>query len=93
VRSPVEARWFATLVRRHLTPAGNYPAQSVTLAATTLTVTFARPEQDTAYGVSACPNWLTTVAVTSKTKTGCTITFGTAAPASAVCDIQTYRSE
>lgn len=86
-------RRFRTLVRRHLTPAGNYPAKAVTLAATTLTVTFPRAEQDTAYGVSATPSWLTTVAVTSKSTTGLTITFGTAAPASATCDIATYRSE
>lgn len=86
-------RRFRTLCRRHLTPAGNFVNQSVTLAATTKAITFARAEQDTAYGVSACPNWLTTVAVTTKTTTGCTITFGTGAPANATVDVLTYRSE
>jgi len=90
---PITERRFRTLTRRHLTPAGNYPAKAVTLAATTLTVTFPRAEQDTAYGVSCCPNWLTTVAVTSKSTTGLTVTFGTGAPANATCDIATYRTE
>lgn len=91
--TPFDLRRFLTLCRRHLTPAGNYPAQSVTLAATTKAITFPRAEQDTAYGVSALTNWLTTVAVTTKTTTGCTLTFGTAAPAGAKVDIATYRSE
>lgn len=89
----LDLRRFRTLIRRHLTPAGNYPKQSVPLAATTLTITFPRAEQDTAYGVSALPNWLTTVAVTSRSTTGLTVTFGTAAPASATCDVLTYRTE
>lgn len=89
----IDLRRFRTLIRRHLTPAGNYPKQSVTLAATTLTITFPRAEQDTAYGLVVTPSWLSTVAVTSKSTTGCTITFGTAAPASATVDVMTFRSE
>ena len=89
----VDLRRFRTLVRRHLTPAGNYPKQPVTLAATSVSITFPRAEQDTAYGVSATPSWLTTVAVTSKSTTGCTITFGTAAPANATVDVSTFRTE
>lgn len=87
------ARRFDTLTRRCLTPAGNFPATAVTLAATTLAVTFPRAEQDTAYGVSVTTSWLTTVAVTTKTTTGLTVTFGTGAPANATCDIQTWRTE
>ncbi|MGN6205988.1 hypothetical protein [Humibacter sp.] len=89
----ITQRRFDTLCRRHLTPAGNYPAQSVTLGATSLSVTFARAEQDTAFGVSVTPSWLTTVAVPTKTTTGCTVTFGTAAPAGATADVLTWRTE
>ena len=81
------------MLRRWLTPAGNQTNVSVTLAALTKSVVFARAEQDTAYGVTVTPNWSSTVAVTSKTTTGFTITFGTAAPANATVDFGTYRSE
>ena len=81
------------MLRRWLTPAGNQTNVSVTLAAVTHSIVFARAEQDTAYGVTVTPNWSTTSAVTTKLTTGCTITFGTGAPANAVIDICTFRAE
>lgn len=81
------------LQRRFLTVAGNTIATSVTAAATTKVITFPRTEVDTSYGVLATPNWGTTVWVTNKSTTGCTVNFGTAAPANATVDLITFRSE
>lgn len=84
---------FRRLVRRFLTPAGNRIAVAVTAAATSVAVTFPRSEVDTNFGVVATPNWGTTVWVTNKSTTGCTVNFGTAAPANATVDLITFRSE
>lgn len=78
---------------RCLTSAGNQVQLAVTLAATTTAVTFARTEPDTSYGVQATPSWGTTVWVTNRTTTGFTLNFGTGAPANAVVDVLTFRSE
>jgi hypothetical protein len=56
-------------------------------------VTFPREEPDADYGVTATPNWDTTVWVGTKTTTGCTVNFGTAAVAGASIDLITFRSE
>lgn len=87
-----DAIWFR-IRRRFFTSAGNFIAQAVANGATSVAVTFPRTEVDTAYGVAATPNWGTTVWVTGKTTTGCTINFGTAAGASASVDIATFRGE
>lgn len=63
---------------RVLTPAGAHVALPVGAAATTLAVVFARAEGTATYGVHVTPSWLTTVACTAKTTTGCTLAFGTA---------------
>jgi hypothetical protein len=89
----VDRERIRRLIVRWLTPAGNQVATSVTAAATTVAVTFPRAEADTSYGVVATPNWGTTVWVTNKATTGCTINFGTAAPANASVDLITFRSE
>jgi hypothetical protein len=65
----------------------------VTLAATTKAITFPRSEPDTSYGVVATPSWGTTVWVTNRAKTGFTLNFGTGAPANALVDWLTFRSE
>lgn len=88
-----EDTYWERIRRRYLTSAGTKVGQSVTAAATTVAVTFPRTEVDTSYGVLATPNWGTTVWVTTKTTTGCTINFGTAAPANATVDFITFRSE
>lgn len=85
--------YWERLRRRFLTSAGNQVATSVTAAASTVTVTFPRTEVDASYGVVATPNWGTTVWVSNKSTTGCTINFGTAAPANATVDFITFRSE
>jgi len=79
--------------RRHLTPAGNVVALGLATGATTVLVTFPRAEVDTAYGVLVTPSWNTTVWVTGKTTTGCTVNAGTAAPAGGTVDLLTFRSE
>lgn len=81
------------LRRRFFTQAGNRVAVAVTLGAGSVSVTFPRTEQDASYGVVATPNWGTTCWVTGKTTTGCTVSFGTVAPASATVDLITFRSE
>ena len=78
---------------RFFTSAGNVVAQAVPLAATSVVVTFPREEPDANYGVTATPNWGTTVWVDTKTTTGCTVNFGTAAVAAASIDLITFRSE
>jgi len=79
--------------RRWFTSAGNTVQQAVTLGATSVAIAFPRTEVDTRYGVSATPSWGTTVWVSARSTTGCTITFGTAAPANATVDVLTFRSE
>ena len=79
--------------RRFFTQAGNRVAVAVTLGAGNVAVTFPRTEQDTAFGVVATPNWGTTCWVNTKTTTGCTVNFGTVAPANATVDLVTFRSE
>lgn len=81
------------LRRRFFTSAGNVVRQSVSTSATSVTLTFPRTEADTSYGVNVTPSWNTTVWVSSRSTTGCTINFGTAAPASATIDVITFRSE
>jgi hypothetical protein len=44
------------------------------------------------YGVVATPSWLTTIAVTGRSDTAATLTFGTAAPAGAVVHVITMRT-
>lgn len=78
---------------RFFTSAGNVAQKPVTAAATSVAITFPREEPDTDYGVSVTPNWNTTVWVSNKTTTGCTINFGTAAGAGATIDLITFRSE
>jgi len=86
------AQW-RRLVRRFLTSAGNVIALPVTATTTTVTWAFPRTEVDAAYAAVATPSWGTTVAVTAKTTTSLTLSFGTAAPSGATVDIQTFRSE
>ena len=84
---------FKRLQVRHLTSLGNLVDQPVTAAAVTLAVTFPRSEAKASYGVSALPNWNTSVWVTAKTINSFTLNFSVAAPANATVDIMTYRSE
>ena len=91
--APRFARQLAVLIRRYLTPGGTEHSLSVTAAAVTKAVTLAKPEQDASYGVLVTPNWLTTFRVTAKSKTGFTVDFGTAAPASAAIDYLVFRKE
>lgn len=79
------------LEKRWLTLAGNRVALAVTAAATTKTVTLSPAEFDANYGVSATPNWGTTVWVTGKTTTQFVLNFGTGAPANATVDVLTFR--
>lgn len=67
---------------------------SVTAAATTVTYTFPNEgtEVDTNYGIVATPNWSTTCYVSARSTTSFTLTFGTAAPASATVDAIMFRS-
>jgi len=88
---PTRDTQLSVLMRRQLTRAGNKVALPVTNGATTKTYTLPLAEQDTSYGVHVIPNWNTTVWVTGKTTTQCTINFGTAAGASAFCDVNTFR--
>lgn len=80
------------LLRRHLTRAGTIVALPVTATLTSLTVSLLLSEENASYGVTVTPNWNTTVWVTGKTTTQCTINFGTMAPANATVDIDTFRS-
>lgn len=82
------------LVVRFLTAGGNQVAVAVTAAATSVSITFPRSEPDVSYGVVATPDWDTTTYVTSKTTSGCTINFGTAAPGGGgAVDLVTFRTE
>lgn len=84
---------FKRLQVRHLTSLGNLVDFPVTAGVATLAVTFPMAEAKVSFGVVALPNWLTTVRVTTKTRTGFTLDFGTVAPANASLDICTFRSE
>ena len=65
------------------TPGSNLAGiQAVATSATTATVTFSYPaEPNTSYAVQLTTTWQTTIAITSKSTTGFTVSFGTAAPA------------
>lgn len=88
----MEAVWRRLHIR-WVTSAGNQVAAAVTAATGSVAITWARSEVDTDYGVHATPNWGTTVWVTNKSTTGCTVNFGTVAPGSATVDVSTFRSE
>lgn len=85
------AIWDA-LQRRFFTSAGNILAQPVTAGAFSVTVTFPRTEVDTKYGVLATPSWETSVWVTNKTTTSCTINFDKKASAGDTVDGITFRN-
>lgn len=87
-----DAEW-RVVRRRVLTKGGVMVAVPVTTAATSLVVAFRNMEPDSHFAALATPNWSTTVWVTSKSQTGCTIHFGTAAPSGAVVDLVIHRSE
>lgn len=87
-----DAIWLR-IRRRFFTSAGNRVQQAVTAAATSVAITWPRTEVDTSYGVLATPTWGTTVWVSTRSTTGCTVNFGTAAPANATVDVITFRSE
>ncbi len=59
---------------------------SVGLNATSISVVFASSEADTSYEITTNPSWNSTTWYTSKTTTGFTINFNTAAPAGATVD-------
>lgn len=80
------------LRRRHLCRGGNKVADPVTETATTKAVALVSTEPDTNYGVVLVPNWDTRYWVTSKTATGFTANFSTAAPANASIDWMVFRS-
>lgn len=66
------------------TPGSNLAGiTAVATSATTASVTFTYPaEPSTQYAVQLTTTWQTTIAITSKSTTGFTVSFGTAAPAS-----------
>ncbi len=77
---------------RFLTSAGNAVSRAVAGGATSVTVTFARAEPDTSYGVLATPNWDTTVRTGAKAVGSVVIEFGTAAPGGGgLVDVLTFR--
>lgn len=82
---------FGEVRRRVLTLAGVYVNEAVANGATSHVLAFPQTEPSTSYGVTVCPSWNTTVWVTSKTTTGCTVNFGTAAGASDVIDVWTFK--
>lgn len=84
---------YRVLVHRWLTMAGNVVSAPVTTAATSLVVVFPRQEVDTKYGVHALPNWATVTSWSGKTTTQVTLNFSVLAPAGAMVDIITFRSE
>jgi hypothetical protein len=88
-----EMEEFRRLRRRFATAAGCGVQITVTAAATTAVIPFIRDEADTNYGVQIMTSWLTTRAVTVRTKSSFTCTFGTAAPASALLDFIIFRTE
>jgi len=56
---------------------------AVPITAGSVVVSFAIAQQDTSFMVTLEVSWNTTTWLTAKTKTGFTVNFGTAAPASA----------
>ena len=90
---PVDPVKWLRVIRRVLTSAGNTVNLSVSATATSVTWNFPRTEIDTSYGVAISPSWLTTAAITTKTTTSLTASFGTAAPSGATIDISTFRTE
>ncbi len=81
------------LLDRFGTSAGTGVLVPVTPGATATSVTFRRAEPTPVFGVMVQPSWLTTVAITSRTRTGFALSFGTAAPAGATVDWCLFRSE
>ena len=79
------------LLYKFLTPAGQNVQLAVTNGATSVTWTFDRTEEDTTYGVVALPTWSTTTYLSARSTTAVTISFGTAAGASATVDLLTFR--
>jgi hypothetical protein len=55
-------------------------AVAVNAGATSVNVSFAPQQPDNNYGIFVSPTWNTTCYITSKTTTGFTVNFGTAAP-------------
>jgi hypothetical protein len=87
-------RWLNILMRRWLTPAGNQCSVHVLVGNTTLAVTFLNAMATFNYGVSVSVSWNTTVWVTAKSATGCTLNFSVAAPNPfGLVDIAVFDSE
>lgn len=84
---------YRVLVHRWVTMAGNVVSAPVTATATSLVVVFPRAEVDTNYGVQAFPNWATITSWSGKMTTQVTLNFSVLAPAGAMVDIVTFRSE
>lgn len=82
------------LKRRLFTNGGSGVGVTVPLAATSRTVAFDRLEPDARYAVTVLPSWNTTtyIAAADKATTGFTVHFGSAAPANATIDFNTYRA-
>ena len=78
---------------RYATSGGCGVQIPVTVTAVTAVIPLAREEPNTDYGVHITTSWLTTRAVTVRTASSFTCTFGTAAPASALLDFIIFRSE
>lgn len=78
---------------RYATSGGCGVKIPVTVTAVTAVIPLARKESDTNYGVHITTSWLTTRAVTARTTSSFTCTFGTAAPASSLLDFIIFRSE
>lgn len=83
---------LARLRRRVLTGGGVGVKVAVPATATTLALVWGSTESDPNYGVLVTPSWLTTVRVTGRTSLGCTVDFGTAAPAGATIDYLVVRA-
>lgn len=81
--------WWRTLLRRVGTAAG-VQVVAVPDGATSVAVTFARREPDTAYGVLATATWDTTVWISSPTTDGCTLNF-TAPVGAQTCTVMIVR--
>lgn len=88
-----EQEQWRRIRRRYATSGGTKTNVLVGNGNTTLTVTFPRTEADTQYGVLIQPSWDTRASVTTKTTTGFTVGFSTAAGASDVIDYIIFRTE
>ena len=96
MRDPFLEQYQSRLLRvvlRWLTQGGNKVNLAVADTAVSVAVAFTREEPDALFGVTALPNWGTTVWFSAKAVTGCTINFGTAAGPGATVDVSTFRSE